>query len=74
MAATKKELELAYEAGRAAYESEPRERRTADACPFSPIEHPEQREQWLDGFTDAFEDDTVDPAELRKKLKEARDA
>jgi hypothetical protein len=46
---------LAYDAGRAAFTSEPPERRTPDGCPFSPIDEPELRAQWLDGFADALD-------------------
>lgn len=67
--ATNDALELAYEAGKAAF-YEPAERRGADACPFSPLDHPEQREAWLDGFEAAM-DEQVD---LRDALKAARDA
>jgi hypothetical protein len=38
--ASETDKELAYEAGQQAL-TEPRERRSVDACPFSAIEHPE---------------------------------
>ena len=40
--ASKTATDLAYEAGRNVI-NEPPERRTVDACPFSEIEHPEER-------------------------------
>lgn len=68
--ANKTEKQLAYDAGRAVL-TEPPERRNADACPF-PLGS-EEREAWLDGFADALDEDTLDPAALRKQIKEARD-
>lgn len=62
-------LELAFEAGKAIL-SEPPERRSVEACPFSAIDHPEQREAWLDGFEAALDEQ----ADHRAALKEARNA
>lgn len=67
--ATNEALELAYDAGRAAF-AEPPERRSVDACPFSPVDHPEQREAWLDGFESAMNEQV----DLAQALKEARNA
>ncbi len=64
---TKHEKELAYEAGRSIM-SEPSERRSVDACPFSPVDHPDQRAAWLDGFESALDDQT----DHRGALKAAR--
>jgi len=68
--ASKNALELAYNAGRNQL-GEPSERRGVDACPFSAIDHPEEREAWLDGFSDAL-DEQEDLSATRKALKEAR--
>ncbi len=65
--ASKRDIELAYEAGQAIL-SEPAERRSVDACPFSAIDHPEEREAWLDGFESALDEQ----ADHRKALKAAR--
>lgn len=71
--ASKDDLGLAYDAGQAAFSSEPPERRTVDACPFSAVDHPEEREAWLDGFSDAL-DSQEDLSTLRDSLKAARNA
>lgn len=68
--ATKADKELAYEAGRAVM-SEPPERRKVDACPFSPLDHPEERAEWLAGFSDALEEQE-DLSAVKAALKEAR--
>lgn len=68
--ASKNALELAYDAGRKVM-AEPPERRGVEACPFSAIDHPEEREAWLDGYSDAL-DDQEDLTAARKALKEAR--
>lgn len=62
---------LAYEAGRRAFETEPPDRRTPDACPFDPRHEGDERAAWLDGFEAAL-DDATHPDDLRKALKEAR--
>jgi ribosome modulation factor len=67
--ATNDALALAYDAGRAAF-AEPPERRSVSACPFSPLDHPEQREAWLDGFESAMNDQV----DLAADLKKARNA
>jgi ribosome modulation factor len=68
--ASKTDTDLAYEAGRNAM-SEPADRRSVDACPFSPLDHSEEREAWLDGFSDALEEQ-ADLTETRKALQAAR--
>jgi ribosome modulation factor len=66
--ASETDKELAYEAGQQAL-TEPRERRSVDACPFSAIEHPEERAQWLAGFSDALDAE----GELRDALAAAQE-
>lgn len=70
--ASKTAKELAYDAGRTAFENEPADRRSLEACPFSPIDHPDERQAWLEGFSDALEEQP-DLTSLRKELKAARD-
>lgn len=62
-------VELAREAGRNAYLTEPPERRTPTACPFPPDDP--QRVAWLEGFRDAMDDEPHRPtleAELADEL------
>lgn len=66
--ATKRDKELAYDAGRAVM-SEPPERRTISACPFP--DGSEERAEWLQGFDDALSEQE-DLSEVRKALKEAK--
>lgn len=47
---------LAYESGRLAADDSYARRHGLDACPFSPVDHPEQRAAWLKGLRDALED------------------
>lgn len=68
--ASKNALELAYAAGKNLM-SEPPDRRGVEACPFSAIDHAEEREAWLDGYSDAL-DEQEDLTAARKALKEAR--
>lgn len=68
--ATKADKELAYNAGRQAF-AEPPERRSIDACPFSPLDHPEERASWLQGFEDALNDEPARD-DLRKQLAAAK--
>lgn len=63
-----KPAELARDAGRAAYLTEPPDRRHPDACPFEP--GTDERAAWLEGFEEAL-DEATHPDELRKALKEA---
>lgn len=71
MARTPDPVELAREAGRNAYLTEPPDRRHPDSCPFGAVDHPDERAAWLDGFGEALEE-AATPADLRKALKEAR--
>lgn len=66
--ANKEDRQLAYDAGRAAL-SEPPERRSIDACPFS--EGTDERGEWLRGFADAL-DEQPDVSALRRQIREAR--
>ncbi len=59
-------LEMAYDAGMAAFGSA----QPVAACPFSPIDHPEQRESWLDGY----EAGVNQQGDQLAALKEARNA
>lgn len=68
--ATKKDKQLAYEAGQRMM-SEPPERRTAEACPFEP--GTEEAQEWLQGFADALTGG-VDPATLHQNLQDAMKA
>lgn len=58
---------LAYKAGRAAA-AEPGERRSVDACPFSSVESPEERIEWLRGLQEALDDDADNRANVRRAL------
>ena len=71
MAADK--TKLAFEAGQQAYLTEPPERRNLDGNPFDVHTEAEERKAWIDGFSDALES-TPSDADLRKQIKEARDA
>jgi hypothetical protein len=62
---------LAYDAGRAAFSSEPPDRRDPDACPFGLVDHPEERGEWLRGFNDEL-DAEPDRGGLRRRLASAR--
>lgn len=62
--------DLAYKAGQAAL-GEPSGRRSVDACPFSAIEHPQQRDAWLRGFADAAEAAQPDIDAIRAEIKAA---
>lgn len=64
--ATKRETQLAYEAGQNAL-TEPAERRTVDACPF--VEGTDERVAWLSGFADAIQGQD----DLLKELNKARE-
>ena len=66
--ASKSDKALAYEAGRQAL-SEPSERRTVDACPFSALDNPDERAEWLQGFADALEE----AGDLKKALAAAKE-
>lgn len=69
---TKDALSTAYDAGRAAI-TEPPERRGPHACPFSPIDHPEERLEWLQGLSDAIDEQpSID--DLKAELKKAKEA
>jgi ribosome modulation factor len=70
---TQKAERLAHDAGRAAFSTEPAERRTIDGCPFSEVDHPEERLAWLEGFQAAL-DEEPDRASLRDQLKTAHAA
>jgi hypothetical protein len=48
--------ELAYEAGQVAADDPQARRHGADACPFSPVDHPEERQAWFKGLRDALEE------------------
>lgn len=65
--------DLAYAAGRQAL-SEPAERRSVAACPFSPVDHPEERTAWLNGFADAAEEAQPDIDAIRAEIAEAQNA
>lgn len=60
----------AYAAGRAAFSSEPPERRTVAGCPF-PVGD-ELRGEWLRGFDDAM-NEGQDLTSLRRELAAARE-
>jgi hypothetical protein len=47
---------LAYEAGRVAADDPQARRHGADACPFSPVDHVEERQAWFKGLRDALEE------------------
>ncbi len=66
--ATETDKELAYAAGQAAL-TEPGDRRSVDACPFSVIDNPEERSEWLRGFADALDAS----GELRAALAAAQE-
>lgn len=68
--ASKTDTELAYEAGRNIM-NEPADRRSVDACPFSPIDHPDERTAWLEGFADAL-DEQEDISALKKAVAAAK--
>lgn len=70
MTTTKAALTAAYNAGRAA-STEPPERRSLNACPFSLADNPEERAQWLQGLSDAI-GEQPSTAELEAALKEAQ--
>lgn len=55
---------LAYEAGQAAYASEPGHRRHPDSCPFPPGD---ERAEWMRGFAEAL-DEEPDRGDLRRAL------
>lgn len=67
--ASKSAKQLAFEAGRNAYLTEPPDRRSVDGCPFEP--GTDERTAWLNGFSDALESTPSDD-DLRKALKEAK--
>jgi hypothetical protein len=71
--ASKSARALAYDAGRAAFESEPPDRRHPDSCPFSPLDQPEERAEWLRGFGDVL-DEATPVEDLRAALKESKAA
>lgn len=48
--------ELAYEAGRDAADDPAARRGGAEACPFSPVDHPDERKAWFKGLRDALEE------------------
>lgn len=52
--ASKDDLRLAYEAGRACALTEPRSRSSFDACPFDP--GTDEADEWARGFTEADEE------------------
>ena len=48
--------ELAYEAGRVAADDPTARRAGAEACPFSPVDHPDERKAWFKGLAEALEE------------------
>jgi hypothetical protein len=54
--AAKSPEQLAYEAGRDAADDPSARRAGADACPFSPIDNPEERAAWFKGVAAALEE------------------
>ena len=65
--------DLAYDAGRHAANDNAARRNGIEACPFSEIEHPEERKAWLRGLGDELAE-TPDISALRAAVQEAHDA
>lgn len=47
---------VAYEAGRAAADDAATRRAGAAACPFSPVDHPDERRAWFKGLSDVLDE------------------
>lgn len=63
--------DLAFDAGRAAANDPDARKHGVAACPFSPLDHSEDREAWLSGFAAAL-DEEFDPRAMLAEIKAAK--